>query len=787
MTGTAVGGIVVNIGANTSGLTAGINQATTALSAVGTGANTANQNLQQLANRALIDNLRDMSNALGGISGAVISFGKDIAGAAMQAENFRIAMTTAFQGNQEAADKMLDWAKQFANETPFETNEIVEATIKLKDYNFTAEEIPKKLGLIGDMASRMGKSMNQAVEAIADATTGELERLKEFGITKKMLNDEVNGTLINSKNQITDMNLLMESLSSIMEKRFAGGMEAASKSTAGQISNLKGEFSALKEELGAELLPTINNVVKGLTDLTKWVRTLDPEVKSTVLTFTAWAGGIALAGQAVTGISAVAAPFTAVVTSLSASITAASGSTVILGASMGALGAALPVIAIGALIIALGTLAYATIEYNKTVTELQRTDLEGSSKREAEAVTALREAFNGATTPTQAYFQVIKEGVDTLLKSEEGIKRLDALLKSSVTSEMAQTEQLNNLQKEKVSLETQLSNVRSKNKDGDNKVLNEQEKQIKAEIAETNNLIKQKQDYIKEMREERKTIYEAQKAHKENTKTVKENVDAKKEEIPVVKEATKAVKEKIEVEKKGAVEVAEVKEKADKTEEKKSEEKIVKKEADNQKLLSISQALLDGQEQQKAAAAEKENQRIEAQKLKTEQANDAGSFLVDVMKDVASSTGQAKEEAGGMAEELKKSVVEAEKVAKAMQSIGNITAAKGGGTKSGLGEFSSASNALADLPGSKSYSGEGSGFGLGRGGSEGMGNIPSFATPAGSNSASTAISNTSKTNASIAFNFGDTNLTNNMPQSVIDAGKTMTSWATALQMRGARS
>ena len=28
----------------------------------------------------------------------------------------------------------------------------------------------------------MGKSLNQMIEAVADATTGEFERLKEFGI-----------------------------------------------------------------------------------------------------------------------------------------------------------------------------------------------------------------------------------------------------------------------------------------------------------------------------------------------------------------------------------------------------------------------------------------------------------------------------------------------------------------------------------------------------------------------------------------------------------------------------
>lgn len=761
MAGTEIGSIFVKIGADTKELNSGLKQTKQGLKSVGDNADSASKDLKKLAKRALIDSLKDISNALGGISSTIISFGKDIAGAAMQAENFRIAMTTAFQGNQEAADKMLQWAKDFANATPFETNEIVDATIKLKAYGMTAEEIPAKMRLIGDMASGMGKTMDQAVEAIADATTGELERLKEFGITKKMLNDEVNGVLLNSKGQIQDMNLMMEALSSIMEKRFAGGMEAASKSTAGQISNLKGEFQALKEELGNELLPTINDTVKSLTDLTKWVREIDPEIKKTTLTFAAWTAAIALAGKAIADIAVVLTPVIGAIGGLSAIVVTAG--------------------------VGLGALANATIEYKKSVVELQKTDLENSAKREAQAVDALRKAFDGATTPQQAFFKAMQEGIEKMLQSEDGLIRIKALLTSSVESEMAQVKEMNNLQKEKGSLETQLANVKSKNKDGDIALLNEQEAKLKAEIADTDRLIKQKREYIKEMREERKTIYEIQKAHKDKKETIKEVIKTKKEEIPVTVEATKAVEVKIETEKKGITEVAEVQKKANEEQLKQSDDKVKKQESTNQNLLSISQALLDGQEQQKAAAAEKENQRIEAQKLKTEQANEAGSFLVDVMKDVASSTGQAKEEAGGMAEELKKSSEAAKEVLKTMVQIGNISAAKGGGTKSGLGEFSSASDALANLPGSKSYSGGGSGFGLGRGGTEGMGNIPSFATSAGSSSASTAISTTNKTNASIAFNFGDTNITKNMPQNVVDSGKTLASWAMGVQLRGARS
>jgi hypothetical protein len=90
------------------------------------------------------------------------------------------------------------------------------------------------MGGIGDMAAIMGKPLSQAVEAVADAQTGELERLKEFGITKGMLIDkaqEMYGVeIVNAKGQITDMDKLNGALMGIMKERYAGGMETASKS-----------------------------------------------------------------------------------------------------------------------------------------------------------------------------------------------------------------------------------------------------------------------------------------------------------------------------------------------------------------------------------------------------------------------------------------------------------------------------------------------------------------------------------------------------------------------------
>ena len=61
----------------------------------------------------------------------------------------------------------------------------------------------KSLGLVptesalksfGNTSAAMGKDLTQMIEAVADATTGEFERLKEFGIKAKQNGDEVSLT-----------------------------------------------------------------------------------------------------------------------------------------------------------------------------------------------------------------------------------------------------------------------------------------------------------------------------------------------------------------------------------------------------------------------------------------------------------------------------------------------------------------------------------------------------------------------------------------------------------------
>ena len=84
---------------------------------------------------------------------------------AMDLEGFRLTLETVTKDVTKAKE-LMQWGSEFANATPFENKEIVEGITKLTSYGMTAKDVLPK---VGDMASVMGKSLDQAVEAIADA------------------------------------------------------------------------------------------------------------------------------------------------------------------------------------------------------------------------------------------------------------------------------------------------------------------------------------------------------------------------------------------------------------------------------------------------------------------------------------------------------------------------------------------------------------------------------------------------------------------------------------------
>lgn len=160
---------------------------------------------------------------------------------ALDLEGYRQQLNTATKDTTKAAKIMTD-AVNMANATPFEAGELVEAAAKFESMGMSAN---KWLTLTGDMAAATNKSFDQATEALIDAQTGELERLKKFGITKAMIGDQAekmftDQQVINNKGQIVNQEKFNEALIALMKDKYAGGMEAQANTVRGAWSTVTG-------------------------------------------------------------------------------------------------------------------------------------------------------------------------------------------------------------------------------------------------------------------------------------------------------------------------------------------------------------------------------------------------------------------------------------------------------------------------------------------------------------------------------------------------------------------
>jgi hypothetical protein len=191
-----------------------------------------------------------MAATIGKVAAALglLQVGRMFASTVMETEKLRGALTTMTGSTQNAAaafEKLTD----FAAKTPFTLDQSVNAFIKLKALGLDPSE--RALKSYGNTASAMGKDMMQMIEAVADASTGEFERLKEFGIKAKQEGNRVSLTFQGVTTNIGKNSAeIQEYLLAIGEVQFAGAMENQMQRLPGLMSNLRDNIDGLFRKMG---------------------------------------------------------------------------------------------------------------------------------------------------------------------------------------------------------------------------------------------------------------------------------------------------------------------------------------------------------------------------------------------------------------------------------------------------------------------------------------------------------------------------------------------------------
>lgn len=204
-----------------------------------------------------------------------IEFGNDAINAASDFETINIAFET-FLGSSEKAKKVLADLENFSVSTPFTPEQVQTAGKALLAFGEPVENLEKTLGRIGDISSATGKDFNELAviygkarvagtlyaEDINQLTEAGIPIIDEFAKILGVSTGEVKKLASEGKISFDTLETAFANLTS-EGGRFEGLTQRLSESTAGRVSTLEGNFTALKRSIGEGLLPVFEAVVGG--------------------------------------------------------------------------------------------------------------------------------------------------------------------------------------------------------------------------------------------------------------------------------------------------------------------------------------------------------------------------------------------------------------------------------------------------------------------------------------------------------------------------------------------
>ena len=158
---------------------------------------------------------------------------------------------------QKMTDSYLKELRNNANATPFETGEVISAgTRALQISGGDTKKAMEKVKLAEDMAAlNPGKTISDAMEALADMEMGEYARLTEFGVKATKDNGDT-----------------PESVQAQLSGMYAGGAEKLSSSATGLLSTITGKLKSNLANIGQSMLeplkPVMTNVIGFIDQMT---------------------------------------------------------------------------------------------------------------------------------------------------------------------------------------------------------------------------------------------------------------------------------------------------------------------------------------------------------------------------------------------------------------------------------------------------------------------------------------------------------------------------------------
>ena len=187
--------------------------------------------------------------------GAAVKSGMDLENQQISIKHFIGATNKDYTSKQidQAAQSFTEQLRQNANATPFETGEVIQAgsrAVAITQGN--TKEAMNLVTLAEDMAAASGgtKSVSDAMEALADAKLGEMERLKEFGFKVSADDFKKKG---------------FKGVSKDLSDFYGGAAQKLATSGSGLLSTITGKLKSGVADFGLKIVdqlkPVLTNVI----------------------------------------------------------------------------------------------------------------------------------------------------------------------------------------------------------------------------------------------------------------------------------------------------------------------------------------------------------------------------------------------------------------------------------------------------------------------------------------------------------------------------------------------
>ncbi len=176
------------------------------------------------------------------------------------------ATLKAVTGSSKLAAQSFKLITRFTAQTTFQLEEVTGAFITLVNAGIAPTE--DALRDIGNLAAARGKDIRQVAQAIFNATTGEMEMLKQLGIIARVEGEQLAVTYKGVTETIDRSGAsIVEFIRNLSQQEFPNAIEERANTLSGSISNLQDNISLFFMEVGdAGLRQALTDLVKFLID-----------------------------------------------------------------------------------------------------------------------------------------------------------------------------------------------------------------------------------------------------------------------------------------------------------------------------------------------------------------------------------------------------------------------------------------------------------------------------------------------------------------------------------------